>query len=369
MKQNEYGMQAPSLKHLVFGSGLIGSYLAGAFIYKKLNCTLHARPRLKAKMANGVVLSDLNNHSIKIDQLAFTCENADVNENTESKNQFDVIWLTVKCTALTTIKPDLEVFLHKQSVIVCCQNGVESHRVIASLFPEHQVIRAMVPFNVVSERAGCFHRGSEGHFTLEAFQNKLIDTHQIAAIINSEILPTSTTDDITALQWAKLQLNLGNAVNALADIPVKAMLENKTYRLLIAKAMEELLSVTQAKEIRLPKVANIPNEKIPMVLKLPTWLFKIVAQKMLKIDPKVRTSMWWDLKAGKQTEIDYLHQKVVEQANILSIPCAVNQWLVAQIKTVEQSNKELSFESVSFEEKSRRFLKELINIKNGARQM
>ena len=55
-----------------------------------------------------------------------------------------------------------------------------------------------------------------------------------------------------------------------------------------------------------------------MVLSLPDGLFRLVAQKMLAIDPKVRTSMWWDMAAGRHTEIDFLNQKVVEEAEKLN---------------------------------------------------
>ena len=49
------------------------------------------------------------------------------------------------------------------------------------------------------------------------------------------------------------------------------------------------------------------------------FIFLRIAQKMLAIDPTVRTSMWWDLGGGKLTEIDYLNGAVVDEGKKLGI--------------------------------------------------
>ena len=331
---------------------MIGAYLAGTFLISGLRCHLYGRPNALKKLEHGITLTDFNQNHVMVNDISVADGKGAV--------KYDVIWLTVKCTALSTIKSDLSQFLHANSVIVCCQNGVESHLEVQSQFPNHVVARAMVPFNVVSDTAGHFHRGSEGSFVIENIDKENFDVQAFANTVDSELLPVAITNDMTALQWAKLQLNLGNAVNALANIPVKSMLQNRVYRLIIAYAMDELLGIAEAKSITLPKVANIANSKIPWVLKLPNWLFSLVAQQMLKIDPKVRTSMWWDLNARKPTEIDYLHQKVVEQAEPMGLKCEVNKWLVSKVKEYERLNTQgvNPFDN-DFEQEVRLFLRKI----------
>jgi 2-dehydropantoate 2-reductase len=144
---------------------------------------------------------------------------------------------------------------------------------------------------------------------------------------------------MSALLWAKLQLNLGNAVNAIADIPVKEMLEMPIYRKFIALLMEELLEVTEKQKIKLPKIANLPNTWIPKVLKLPNFIFTLLAQKMIAVDPKVKTSMWWDLQQGKVTEIDFINGKVVSQAEKLDVAVPANKWIVALVHHAEKGER------------------------------
>jgi 2-dehydropantoate 2-reductase len=122
-----------------------------------------------------------------------------------------------------------------------------------------------------------------------------------------------------------LQLNLGNSVNALADIPVKAMLEQRGYRRVIALLMTELLQVADALGIKLPKVTAISAHKIPLVLRLPNFIFSRVANKMLEIDPNVRSSMWWDVSQGKPTEIEYINGAILNHAKTLNITCSANE--------------------------------------------
>jgi 2-dehydropantoate 2-reductase len=105
--------------------------------------------------------------------------------------------------------------------------------------------------------------------------------------------------------------------------------------LIIAALMEELLTVTNKLEINLPKVTSLNARQIPFVLKLPNFLFKILANKMLAIDPTVRTSMWWDLSQGKKTEIEHLNGAIVATADKLGLDCRVNRVIIELIERAE----------------------------------
>jgi len=196
----------------------------------------------------------------------------------------------------------------------------------------------MVTFNVVELKPGHFHRGSQGKLTIELADEKQLDVNTLVAKVRSNLLPVATSADMTALLWAKLQLNLGNSVNALADIPVKAMLQQRAYRRIIAMLMQELLLVTDKLGISLPKVTSLPAHWLPTVLRLPDFLFKRIANKMLAIDPNVRTSMWWDVSQGKKTEIDYLNGAIVTQAQHLGLKSQVNQRIIQLIKAQRSAN-------------------------------
>jgi len=153
--------------------------------------------------------------------------------------------------------------------------------------------------------------------------------------LQSKLLPIRLSDDIEAERWAKLQLNLANAVNALADVPIKQMLENRNYRLIIAQLMRELLSVTNALNLDLPKVSAVHGKHIPTIMSLPNFIFKRLAQKMLAIDPKARTSMWQDLNDERLTEVDFINGAISNNAQKLKLRTPYNDAITSLIKSVE----------------------------------
>jgi len=78
---------------------------------------------------------------------------------------------------------------------------------------------------------------------------------------------------------------------------------------------------------------------IPFVLELPTWLFKRVANAMLKIDPQARSSMQDDLEARRLTEVDFLNGEVLRLATAMGQSAPVNKKVIALIREAESLAK------------------------------
>jgi len=319
------------VQHVIFGAGLIGGYLAGAFTAKNVKTAIVGRLNIVQAIKNGITISDFSGNESSVSSI----------EIYDAAKPVDVLWLTVKCTAVESSIVDLKKIVQPGTLIVCCQNGFGSDQAVRRAFPNNVVLGAVVGFNVAEKSPVHLHRSTEGKLVLE-------DHEQIARelqSIDSELLPTKLSTNYLADQWAKLQLNLANPVNALADIPVKAMTEDPGFRSIIADLMNELLSVTDALKLDLPKLTAVPAKMIPRTLRLPNWIFTRLAQKMLAIDPSARASMWWDLTQGKRSEIDYLNGAVVKQANELGISCPQNEAIVKLVHSVERGHKKIGFSS------------------------
>jgi 2-dehydropantoate 2-reductase len=321
--------------HVVFGAGLIGCYLGGVLSSKGLNVALVCKQGVQNRLSNGLKLTDYEDNKLLIPKVNFLHPES-IQNAAAVLRAADFLWLTVKCNSVEQACIDMAPLVGPQTVILCCQNGLGSERLIKKHFPANMILRVMVPFNVVEIKPGHLHRGSQGSLCIETAE----PTIKLAELLNSPIMPVTLSNNMSAMLWAKLQLNLGNSINALADRPVKTMLQQRSYRLVIAAMMKELLAVTTALNIDLPKVTALPARILPLVLSLPDFIFKLVANKMLAIDPNVRTSMWWDLSQGKQTEIDYLNGAIVDNAINLDISCPVNTKIINLIKRAQQTNQD-----------------------------
>lgn len=120
--------------------------------------------------------------------------------------------------------------------------------------------------------------------------------------------------------------------------------------------MNELLQVTQAKQLNLPKLTKLPVTWLPYLIKVPDFLFTRLASSMLEIDPEARSSMWEDLNVGRHTEIDIINGVVVEKAKEFGVNTPVNSALCSLIKTAETTTplKNLSANDIIADIKKRR---------------
>jgi 2-dehydropantoate 2-reductase len=140
-------------------------------------------------------------------------------------------------------------------------------------------------------------------------------------------LPLALHADLQPLQWGKLLLNLNNPVNALSGLPLRAQLLDAGYRRVLAALQAEALTALRAAGIRPARVGAVAPALLPLLLRLPTPLFRRVAARMLRIDDQARSSMADDLARGRATEVDALCGEVVRLAARYGQPAPLNQRL------------------------------------------
>jgi 2-dehydropantoate 2-reductase len=135
--------------------------------------------------------------------------------------------------------------------------------------------------------------------------------------------------------WGKLLLNLNNALNALCGLPLRDQLLDRPLRRVLAAAQAEALDVLAAAGVHPRLHLPVPAWGLPPLLRLPTWLFERVAQRMLAVGPQARSSMWEDLQRGRKTEVDALNGAVVALGVAQAVPTPVNAALVEAVHAAE----------------------------------
>ena len=136
---------------------------------------------------------------------------------------------------------------------------------------------------------GRYHRATSGEIVLE---QDAADTAAQARTCRG--LRSKSSGNMPGVQWGKLLLNLNNAINALSGLPLRDQLSQRAWRAILAEQIAEALRATKAAGIA-PVTSPLPAPLLPFVLRLPDAVFRVLAARMLKIDPQARSSMWEDL--------------------------------------------------------------------------
>ena len=314
----------------VYGAGGIGCYIGGRLAAGGADVVFIGRQRLAGELAqHGLRLTDYLGAD-----LAVPADRIRYETTPDAAAKADLVLVTVKSAGTATAADELASVLEPGAIVVSFQNGIRNGEVLQERLPDHTVLTGMVPFNVLNRGGGTFHQGTEG--ALDVQQSAALQPYQEA--FERAGLPLEQHDEILPVQWAKLLLNLNNPVNALSDLPLRDELAQRSYRRCLAAAQAETLSLLKAAGITPAQLTALPAHRLPSVLRLPDFLFKRLAGKMLAIDPYARTSMWEDLRAGRRTEIDYLNGEVVRLAESLGREAPVNAKLIELIRTAESGD-------------------------------
>jgi 2-dehydropantoate 2-reductase len=313
---------------LVMGAGTIGCYLGGCLQAAGVPVVLVGRPRvLDALRTHGLTVSDLDGGSQHIDAAALQ-----LHERMPTGIQPRLVLLAVKSGATAEAAATLAAALPAGTPVVSMQNGLSNALVGRGAAPSLRWLAGMVPYNVAEIGPGHYHRGTTG--TLAAQDDPAL--RALAADFARAGLPLQLHADLRAVQWGKLLLNLNNPVNALSGLPLRAQLMDRGYRLCLGALQTEALGLLKQAGIAPAQVGALPAHRIPQLLRLPTPLFKLIAARMLRIDPKARSSMADDLAAGRTTEIDALCGEVVRLAESLGRTAPRNARMVAAVNAWPQ---------------------------------
>jgi len=315
----------------VYGAGSIGCYVGGRLAATGSAVAFVGRPRLAAEIrAHGLHLTDWRGADLRVPAAQMRFET-----DPGAAREADLVLVTVKSSGTEQAGRELAAVLKPGTIVISFQNGLHNDEVLRAELPGRTVLTGMVPFNVVNRGAGAFHQGSEG--ALEAQADASLAPHLSAFAAAG--LPLELHRDMRAVQWGKLQLNLNNAINALSGIPLKEELSQRAFRRCLALAQEEMLDLLDAAGIRPAKLTPLPPHLLPRMLTVPDAVFRLLASRMLAIDPLARSSMWEDLQAGRATEIDWLNGEVVRLAGSLNRTAPVNGKLVALILEAEKGGR------------------------------
>ncbi len=316
-----------TVKVAVFGAGSIGCYLGGQLANAGLHVTFIGRRAFQKDLnLNGLTLTHWARDDIHIPAEAIQFET-----NPESVQNADIILVTVKSQDSAQAGTEIANYVKDGAVLISFQNGVGNVEALQNALGKPSILGAVVPFNVTATAPGHFHCGTEGNLTIADHANPNVKHLQDAFARSGQ--GCDRVQDILAVQWGKLLVNLNNGLNTLHGGTLKTALVQAEYRKALALSLEEGLAIVKASGVTPANFGKASPEKMIKMLRLPNILYKPLMNTVVKIDETARSSMLDDLELGRRCEIDYLQGAVVDLAKSLGQDAPINAAIMRAVKT------------------------------------
>jgi 2-dehydropantoate 2-reductase len=317
----------------ILGAGAVGSYVAAALAATESDVVLVGRRPLPVEVqTSGFVLEDLDGGTRRVDASRISYRTS-----VSALADRDIVLCCVKSGQTREAARGLAGVVDRRCIIVSLQNGLGNADALRSELPGSSVLRGIVGFNVVERGPGVYRRTTSGPLVLEAATDDRVTS--LAASLQRSGFEVKLSPDVRALQWAKLLMNLNNAVSALSDRPTQDLLFQAGYRRIMAAVVREALAVMKRAGIHPGRLTGLPTSWIPALLGIPTPLFRAVARRQLKVDPEARSSMWEDLTRGRPTEVDHLNGEIVRLAESVGVDAPLNRRIVEVVHEEEHRER------------------------------
>lgn len=299
------------------GTGAVGAWVGGCLAAAGVPVHFVVRPaRHTTLQAKGLTLTDLEGRQTRLPPEALQ-----LHPHPPDGLKPSLALLTVKSGDTQGAAAALSAALPAGTLVLSLQNGVDNTRVAQAAAPGLVVLPGMVPYNIAELSPGHLHRGTSGQLVAQ--------THPAVSpwlpVFAQALLPLKLVPDMAPVQWGKLLVNLNNPINALSGLPLREQLLDADLRRCFAALIHEALQVLKAAQRTAAPVTGLKPDRLVRALRLPTPVFRLLAQRMLRIDHQARSSMADDLRRGRVTEIDALCGAVVALAHQHGLRAPMNE--------------------------------------------
>ena len=291
----------------VLGAGSIGCLVAAKLVESGHDVLVHARGEHGAMLAvSGLEITGLWDYSISPEQWTVSLDEAGIHPSLEKS--FDQAIITSK--AIDTDSLCNIATMLTDGPVLSLQNGLGNHEILQDHFFENSAVG--VTTNAVKRKSpGKIEWVGKGNLVIGGAKGELFCE-------TLEILSADYSNDVSSIIWNKLLLNV--AINPLAAI---CGVLNGELR------FEPLLSQSESVMLEAAKIARMMGITISDDQELIQNLHSV-----LDSTAENECSMLADVKAGRETEIDFLCGQVVLRGEKLGIPTPLNSMLLSQIKSL-----------------------------------
>ncbi len=309
----QIGLEEVRMKICFFGSGAMGSAFGGLLTESGQDVLLIDRwkDHVDALNATGLILKEKSRSRV-IRVKATT--------DIHGVGQADLMVLLVKSYHTGETMKQARSFIGKNTLVLSLQNGLGNEEKIAEILGKDRVLGGVTHSGSVLLGPGEVSFGRDRTCIGELDGKVTERVREIVRVFNQAGLETEASDNISAMIWSKLLVNVAvSALSAITRLPHGGMEQVEALKATAFEAVDEAVRVAAACSVKLS--LQDPGE---------VW-----AKAMEGLSPGHKSSMLKDVEKGARTEIDVINGAVVSFGEKFSVPTPVNRTLVSCIKGIE----------------------------------
>lgn len=302
-------------KFAIIGAGPVGATVAAFLARAGYEVTLcDIIPELLAPALNtGIIIEGVDNLQARV---ARTTTHLDDLLNDPP----DVIFITVKATALPLIASALDGFAGEGRYVISWQNGIDTELELAQHLGNMTVMRGVVNFGCVPLgpahiRLAFHHRP---HYLQELDPASRTAAIGICNVLTECGLETRHSDQITDMVWRKTVLNACmNPICAVTGMTMVEIINDPITFNLVDALIKEGIAVARTNEF------SLGSNYYPYAINY------------IKNAGNHKPSMLQDVEAKRRTEVDYINGKIMQYGAQAGIPTPYNNMIRGLVKALE----------------------------------
>lgn len=324
------------MRYIIHGAGAIGGLIGGRLAADGAEVVLIARPAIaEAVNARGLTIRSQAGEQ-QISGITAVTDPIHI-----SPRKGDVILLTVKSQQTADAVHALHEVFDQETPLFCLQNGVRNEGAAAARF--RRVYGGMVEISATLLQPGVIaHTRSHAIALGDYPRGRDAILNEVAGQFDRAIHTTTTHNNIMAVKWAKLLLNLNNATLAIIDSYVQLARLLPPVAGFMADVVAEGLSILAAAGISIEEENNpcdVPGF-LARARNLTEDKAAIDAARNLPVELRTYPSTWADLKNRRgATETSYFNGEIILLGEKHGIFTPFNSTLFTTVETMALENQ------------------------------
>ena len=287
----------------VYGAGALGAYFGGKLASAGADVQLIARGNQLAALQAGPLRVKSLNGDFET-PIRTTDEPAEI-------GPCDAVIVCVKAYHMEQVAAALGPLIGEDTAVVPVQNGILHIETLQQAIGPGRVLGgAAFLFASVPEPGLVVHSAGPGAITFGELDGRISErATRLASALSDSGIATELVDDIESRMWAKFVYICAHAgMTAAAHAPIGPIRDTAPAWAMFRRLLEEIVELAQAEGVALdPGTAD--------------GLIEFAAS----LEPDSLSSLYVDLEAGRQTELESLHGFAVERGERHGLELPMNR--------------------------------------------